>query len=266
MFRAIAPLFAFIVTACPGVAHEFWIEPYEYQVENSKGLVADLLVGQTFEGSPQVFFPDRATRSELIQDGKVVPYEGRMGDVPAIQLTTSQDGLLVLVHETRATTLKYKAWDDFAAFAEHKDFPDIEARHAERGLPRQDFFESYTRHVKALIGVGNARGADRETGMETEFLALTNPYTDDLSQGMRVRLLYQGNVRNDAQVEVFDRAPDKTVSVSLYRTDAVGEALIPVQPGHAYLFDAVVLRPAPAGGRPVWHSLWAALTFAVPDQ
>lgn len=254
------------VTACPGAAHEFWIEPHEYQVESGNDLVADLLVGQVFEGAPQVFFPDRATRSELMLNGQIIPYDGRMGDVPAIQVAEPGDGLLVLVHETRGTTLKYKAWEDFAAFAAHKDFPDIEARHAERGLPPKDFFESYTRHAKALVGVGDAEGADRETGMETEFVALANPYSDDLSQGMRVRLLYQGNVRADAQVEVFDRAPDKTVTVSLYRTDAFGEALIPVLPGHAYLFDAVVLRPAPEGGRPVWQSLWAALTFAVPGQ
>lgn len=264
--RFLAPLVAFVVTACPGGAHEFWIEPNEYQVESGGPVVADLLVGQGFEGSPQVFFPDRATRSEIIRDGEVAPYQGRMGDVPAIQVTETASGLLVLVHETRATTLKYKAWEEFAAFAAHKDFTDIETRHAERGLPRADFFESYTRHVKALIGVGDAEGEDRETGMETEFVALANPYTDDLSGGMPVRLLYQGQPRADAQVEVYDRAPDRSVSVFLSRTDSTGKALVPVRPGHVYLFDAVVLRPAPEGGRPVWHSLWAALTFAVPTD
>ncbi|SDC05725.1 Uncharacterized conserved protein, contains GH25 family domain [Ruegeria marina] len=262
--RVLALLIGLVAAACPGVAHEFWIEPHEYQVKSGAGVVADLLVGENFEGAPQVFFPDRATRSEVIRDGNVLPYQGRMGDVPAIQVAEPGAGLLILVHETRATTLKYKAWEDFAAFAAHKDFPDIEARHDERGLPRQDFFESYTRHAKVLIGVGGAEGEDRETGMETEFVALANPYTDDLSDGMPVRLLYQGRPRAGAQVEVFDRAPDKTVSVFLARTDAAGEAIVPVQPGHAYMFDAVVLRPAPEGGRPVWHSLWAALTFAVP--
>ena len=40
-------------------------------------------------------------------------------------------------------------------------------------------------------------------------------------------------------------------------------------PGHTYLLDAVILRPVNEGAAfdedlPVWESLWAALTFAVP--
>ncbi|AAV95329.1 hypothetical protein SPO2058 [Ruegeria pomeroyi DSS-3] len=251
-------------SAAPGLSHEFWIEPNEYQVETGAELVADLRVGERFEGASQVFFPDRAPRSEIRVGDEIRPYTGRMGDIPAIRLVADTPGLWVLVHETSPSTVKYKEWQKFADFAAHKDIPDIEAWHIARGLPRQDFFETYTRHVKALVGVGAAAGGDGETGMETEFIALTNPYTDDLSGGMRVRLLYQGKPRPDAQVEIFDRAPDGTVSVHLARTDTVGIASVPVAPGHDYLLDAVVLRPAPEAERAVWQSLWAGLSFAVP--
>jgi hypothetical protein len=87
---------------------------------------------------------------------------------------------------------------------------------------------------------------------------------------MAVALFYQDAPRPDAQVEVFARAPDGTVTVTLHRTDAAGEARVPVAPGHDYLFDAVVLRPSLEAGSqeraPVWETLWAALTFAVPDR
>ena len=53
--------------------------------------------------------------------------------------------------------------------------------------------------------------------------------------------------------------------ITYLATDAKGEAVIPVRPGHRYLLDAVVLREAPDGDGPVWESLWAAMTFAVPD-
>ncbi|MCE8511668.1 DUF4198 domain-containing protein [Ruegeria pomeroyi] len=251
-------------SASPGLAHEFWIEPHEFQVETGAELMADLRVGERFEGAAQVFFPDRAPRSEIRVAGEIRAYAGRMGDVPAIRLVADTPGLWVLVHETSPSSVKYKEWQKFADFAAHKDIPDIEAWHAARGLPRQDFFETYTRHVKALIGVGAAEGEDSETGMETEFVALTNPYTDDLSGGMRVLLLYQGQPRPDAQVEIFARAPDGAVTVHLARTDATGHATLPVLPGYDYLLDAVVLRPAPEGARAVWQSLWAGLSFAVP--
>ena len=54
------------------------------------------------------------------------------------------------------------------------------------------------------------------------------------------------------------------------RTDAAGEARVPVLPGRHYMLDAVVLR-APAAELAeardvVWESIWANLTFAVPDR
>ena len=66
--------------------------------------------------------------------------------------------------------------------------------------------------------------------------------------------------------ELWDRAPDGTVTVTLHRTDSTGHALLPVASGHVYMVDAVaMLETAPEAPRnAVWHSLWAALTFEVP--
>jgi 5-hydroxyisourate hydrolase-like protein (transthyretin family) len=79
-----------------------------------------------------------------------------------------------------------------------------------------------------------------------------------------VQLYYQGKPQSDAQVEIFDSAPDGTVHISLIRTDAQGRAVIPVASGHSYLLDAVRLRSYDGPQEAVWESLWASLTFAVP--
>lgn len=262
-----AALFTALATfgATASLAHEFWIEPQEYQVQSGADLVAGLRNGQKFSGIDLAYFEKRIQRFDLIHDGRSAPVQGRMGDVPAIQTTAPGDGLLVIVHQTAAKTLKYATWEKFSKFAAHKDFAVMRARHDARGLPDKGFSERYTRYAKALVGVGDARGADAPTGLETEFVALTNPYTEDLAGGMRVQLLYQGNPRADTQIEVFERSPEGVVAVSYARTDAQGRAAIPVLAGHTYLFDAVVLRAAPEGGKAVWETLWAALTFAVPD-
>ena len=127
--------------------------------------------------------------------------------------------------------------------------------------------ERYSRYGKALIAVGDGAGADREAGLETEIVALANPYTDDLSDGLPVRVLYQGAPRADAQVELFAKSPEGEVEITLLRTDAEGVALLPVTPGQVYLADAVVVRPLEpvAEDDPVWESLWASLTFKVPE-
>lgn len=231
-------------------------------MESGAPLIADLRNGEQFKGVALGYFTRQIARFDLAQGRRVQAVVGRMGDVPALQVTAGKPGLWAVLHETTPSLITYKEWEKFQAFAAHKDFPDIRARHTARGLPEAGFAERYTRHAKALVAVGHGRGADQARGLETEFVALQNPYAG--GDTLAVQLLYQGQPRSDAQIEMFARAPDGTVTVTLHRTDAQGQARLPVQPGHLYLLDAVVLRPADPASGAVWETLWAALTFEVP--
>jgi len=242
-------------------AHEFWIEAPVWRVAVGTPLVASLRNGEEFKGIELAYIAGRIARFDLVQNGTTTPVSARLGDRPALNVVPEAPGLITAVYESTPATLTYREWPKFTAFAAHKDFPDIEARHDARGLPRNGFTERYTRYAKALLASGTGAGSDAPAGLETEFVALTNPYTDP--GPVRVQLLYQGAPRADAQVEVFARAPDGSVTITAdTRTDAQGMASIDVKPGHAYLIDAVVLREGT--GDVAWETLWAALTFAVP--
>ncbi|WP_272004366.1 DUF4198 domain-containing protein [Roseovarius sp. ZX-A-9] len=268
MFTLLACLL--IAGAAPraAVAHEFWIEPQEFQVETGAPLTASLRNGQHFEGITLAYFDRRIIRFDWRMGGNVTPVTGRAGDNPALNLAAPEAGLMVLTYQSTASEVRYKTWEKFAQFAEHKSFADIQARHRARDLPDADFTEVYTRYAKSLIAIGAGMGADRATGLEIEIVALQNPYTRSETGPLPVQVLYQDAPRADAQVEIFERAPDGTVVVTTIRTDDAGIAQIPVRPGHAYLLDNVVLRvPAPAVAEAhgaVWETLWASLTFAVP--
>ena len=255
--------------AAPVASHEFWIEPDKYQVPIGGTLQADFKNGQNFKGSSLGFFDRRSETYAMITNETRTTLLPRSGDRPALNVPAPAGaGLAVVIHETAPSTLTYKEWAKFMKFADHKDFRAAARDHAAAGWPMEGFKERYTRHAKVLMTVGDGAGADASTGMQTEFVALSNPYAAGFDNTMHVRLLYQQAPRDGAQVEVFDRAPDGQVSVTLHRTNAVGEAQIPVLSGHSYLFDAVVLRPAAVAPDPakdpVWETLWAALTFAVP--
>lgn len=265
MLRVTLSALTLLCLSTAALGHEFWIEPQNYQVQKGAPFAAELRNGQKFSGTNLAFFDNRFERFDMIQGETITAVQGRMGDVPALQTTAQDTGLLVVVHQTKPSKITYKEWDKFQAFADHKDFGEMRARHESLGFPTDKFKETYTRHAKALIAVGDGKGADVATGMETEFVALSNPYTDDLTQGMAVQVLYKDAPRSAAQIEIFDRAPDKTVTITITHTDGEGRAMIPVLPGHTYLLDAVVLRQAPKGGDTVWETLWAALTFSVPD-
>lgn len=266
--RFLAPVF--VLCAWPAVAHELWIEPQTFVIEPDTMIVADLVNGENFEGTKLAFIPQRFEHFAIVSGGKFAPVESRIGSTPALAQPGIGTGLHVALYQSKPADLIYTEWEKFQRFLDHKDLDDdTRARHAALGATEDSFKEVYTRYSKTLVAVGDGAGADRRFGMETEIVALTNPYTDTVADGMRLQLFYQAAVRADEQIEIFERAPDGTVAVFLVRTDAEGVATVPVKPGHAYMADAVVLRePAPALAEArdaVWETLWANLTWAMPD-
>ncbi len=262
----LASLFVALSTTS-ALSHEFWIDPVAFFVPSGEPVVADIRIGQEYEGSAYAWIPRNFRLFEIAQGDKRTPVEGRMGDRPALNQIAG-DGLAVALHVTTDSRLAWSEFQKFEDFVRHKDADWALADHADRGLPDAGFAEAYSRYAKSLISVGDGAGADREYGLLTEIVALANPYTDDISGGFPVRLLYRGEPRADAQIEVFAKDAEGQVTITTVRTDAGGSAVIPVTPGSRYMLDAVVLREPSetlsAERNVVWESLWANLTFAVP--
>ncbi|MFW2544562.1 DUF4198 domain-containing protein [Primorskyibacter sp. 2E107] len=253
--------------ATPLSAHEFWIDPVAPEIPSGGTLQADIRVGSDLKGPAYSFVPPNFTRFEVVMGDTVTEVTGRGGDKPALNMAAPDDGLAVIVHVTREYKLTYDSWEKFETFCTHKDFRWALERHLERGYTKERVRELYSRHAKSLIAVGDGAGADREVGLAVEIVAEANPYTDDLSGGFPVRALYNGAPRADVQVELFEQAPDGDVSIRKYRTDDAGRTVLDLKPGYFYLVDHVVMReiePAEEDG-PVWESLWASLTFEVPE-
>ena len=74
-------------------------------------------------------------------------------------------------------------------------------------------------------------------------------------------------VINDQGEEIIEQTP--YVEKKIITADERGQVHLSLLPGRQYLFDSVKLQPI-KDADPVknaeWESLWAALTFAVPDS
>lgn len=258
---------AFALWAAPLTAHEFWIDPLDWQVPDGGQIEAHIRVGQDFRGADYAYVPPNFRRFDLVMDGGLSEVPGRLGDRPALNMPAPAQGLATVIHVTKDLILTYTDWQKFIDFAEEKDFTWALGEHAQRGLPVTRFKERYVRYGKSLIAVGAGAGADLNAGLEVEIVAQANPYTDDLSAGFPVSLYYQGETVAQAQVTLFEMTPSGTVTKAKFLTDASGQVLLPVKPGHSYLADHVVLRPVipQLDGDPVWESLWASLTFKVAE-
>jgi uncharacterized GH25 family protein len=264
---ALAAFLALFIGADKSNAHEFWISPEAYRAAVGDAVLADLRVGEEFRGSAQSYVPRNFTRFEVITPGAVLPVEGRIGDLPALNAEDLPEGLAVVVHETTVRDLTWDEWDRFAAFAEHKGLGDVATMQEERGLDRIDVREDYFRYAKSLIAIGHGHGQDGVVGLRTELVALANPYTDDLAGALPVQLWLDGEPRRTSQVEVFSRSVDGgDAELTLYETDGNGIVVISVAPGTEYLVNAVTLEPVePSGDTDAeWRTLWASLTFEVP--
>ena len=268
MFRPLLLAASLTCISFGAKAHEFWIAPAKHQVAPSDDIVAALIVGQDFAGNSQAYLPRSFERFDFMFEGRVVEVEGRLGDRPAMRVDAPGDGLVVVVHETTDLGLTWDEWEKFVAFVEHKDAEWTLQAHEARGLSKDSVREVYSRYAKSLVGVGGSAGSDFVAGLETEIVALENPYTDDMSDGIDVRLLYQGVPRRNEQIEIYERNAAGEVSVSTVRTDMDGVASVPVNPGSRYMLDAVVLREPVdqiyIDRNVAWESLWANITFGVP--
>jgi uncharacterized GH25 family protein len=257
-----------VAGACLGAgplgAHETWLEPERYQVRPGEAIGIDIRNGQHFAGMALPWLDRGIERFVVIEGPLERPITGRLGDMPAARVTPRAEGLMVVGLQSGLDRLTYADWAKFAAFVAEKELTGTLEAHRARALPETGFAEVYRRLAKTLIGVGAAEGADRALGFVTEFVALANPYAAGFDGEMAAQLLEDGAPRRGVRVTAFARAPDGTVTEAHLRTDAEGVVRLRVSPGHVYLLDAVIMRPAPAEADAAWLSLWAALSFAVP--
>ena len=142
-------------------AHEFWISPNSYTVAPGQQVEAHIRVGQNFKGSNYSFLPAQFKRFDLVQGDQVAPVQGTVGDRPALNMPVTDEGLLVVVHQTTDSFVTYRDAALFENFVRHKDFAWALDQHAERGLPETGFRERYSRYAKSLIAIGDGAGADR---------------------------------------------------------------------------------------------------------
>lgn len=257
----------FLTASMGAHAHEFWIEPHEYRIEAGSALVADVRVGQEFIGNPQAFIPSQMNTFNITDANGTREVNGRIGDLPAVNMVLEQSGLNIL---NLFSTTSVLTWDEFEKFEDFVSLHGLEwvlESHTERGLPETGYKEAYTRFVKALVAVGNGAGQDSFTGMFFELVAGANPYVDDVSGGMPITILFKGQPLPDMQVDLFFKDFEGELTRLSVMSDSDGRALVPNLGAGEYMVNVVhMIIPFEEDIERtgvVWHSLWGAITYAI---
>lgn len=270
--RVLAFVGLFAVSAMSASAHEFWIEPDASQISVGDDFTATLKVGQDLSGSTYSYLPPRFVRFTITVDGRTMPVKGRAGDNPALQMNAQEPGLQIVAYHSEFQSLTYASAEKFQQFLNYEGLDWVLDEHQKRGLPAENFRERYTRFAKSLVQVGpysgSARNMDQSVGLPIELVAMQSPYEPG-REWIDVKLLRSGTALEGIQVATFQRNADGTVVRRLTRSNRQGVAKIQIDNGGFFLVSAVqmeAVEPLQKGEAansrmPVWHSLWASLSF-----
>jgi uncharacterized GH25 family protein len=250
-------------------AHEFWVEPLEFKVETGKPIVAAIRNGQNFKGSSYSFINERFTRFDLVDASGSREVKGRRGDVPAAKVKPTQGGLHAFAYASTMRTVNYKTYEEFETFLKSKGLDKVLAEHSELELKGEKVREAYYRFAKALVQVGDDYGDDRSTGLRFEFVAEINPYESANTEGLPVRLLYEGEPFADADIQIFHFENGSEIAVKHHVTSgADGRVLIPAYDRGRFLINAVhIIEPGEEelAKKAQWTTLWASLTYELRE-
>lgn len=118
---------------------------------------------------------------------------GGRGDTSVLSVTTGESGTYVIGVSLRPRELRLDA-KDFNDYLAHDGLPDVLEARRNGGELDRPALERYSKHVKALVQVGDRRTEGYRTvlGYPAELIPLDNPYTMKPGRMIRLRALVGG--------------------------------------------------------------------------
>lgn len=265
--RRVATLTIGLLAAVVAVAygHDMFVKPARYFVEEHAEVLVRILNG-TFSRSENSI--DRVR----VQDISVVSPAGHerldtaswsaTGDTSTFRLRTGATGTYVVGASTKPSVIPLDA-KAFNTYLRDEGIPDVLDARRKSGDLQKAARERYSKHVKALVQVGQTRTAHFGTalGYPAELVPLDNPYALAVGDTLRVHTLVDGTPAANQYVLFGGRTPKGGRLVQRHvRSDSAGVAHIPLrQRGIWYLKFINMARVATDSVD--YESRWATLTF-----
>lgn len=261
---------AVIFFATPALAHDFWIQPAQFQVATNAPLRATFQVGhgalrERWNNNDRIimlgdFFAGR--RSDRLRDLQ------SKGDVDLVT-RLAPDGLHILGMQTTHSTSELPAirFNDYVKEEGLALIMSSRQRTGRTGTPGR---ERYSRRAKALVQVGaqtgsNQGNATRPIGLKLEIVPDRNPYALDASRILPVHVLYNGRRLPNATVKLTNLANDeKPVAIAI--TDRLGRARFRVPARGNWLLNVVWGEPVAGDKRVEFDTTFSSMTFGYPSS
>jgi uncharacterized GH25 family protein len=255
--------------APPVAAHEMFLKAREYVVTPNSEQVIRLMNG-TFDESENSISRDRMAAVSIAANGRATspPEDAWYDDENSsyLRYRTGDAGTYVIGVSTRSSIITLSR-DDFIAYLRHDGILDTLAKF-EKDKELQEVRERYSKHVRAIVQVGEERSADHSMplGYPIEILLDQNPYDLELGDELSFRVLFEGKPVNNQIVRVsyegFEGGDSAHGSGNAYmlRTDEEGRARF-ILNDRAVWYIALIHMQKMNDDEVDYESNWATVTF-----
>lgn len=256
-----------LVAAGVGAAHDMFVKPARFLVTENAAVLVRVLNG-TFSKS------ENSIARPRVRDISVVGPAGRRqidtadwsatGDTSTFRVTTGAAGTYVIGASTRPNVIPLEA-KDFNLYLQEDGIPDVLEARRQAGELDRSARERYSKHVKALIQVGQQRSDHfaTELGYPAELVPLENPYALPRGRALGVRTLVDGAPAPNQYVLYGGRTPNGgRIEQRSVRSDSTGVASIPLRTPGIWYIKFINMARVP-GDTVDYESKWATVTFQV---
>jgi len=248
-------------------AHDLFLKFDSYFLKpNSKAIVR--LLNGTFRASENPVARDRMSDASIVK-----PSGERLhplltdwrdeGKTALLDLQTGEAGTYVAGLYTKPRELPLKA-AQFNNYLAHDGVPDTLAARKRDGELNKDAHERYSKHVKAIFQVGEARTDSFKTalGYPVEIIPQQNPYALKIGQTLDVLCVKDGQPLAGQFVLAGRELNGKELAAPSVRTDERGLAHI-VLKSKGKWYVKFIHMTAVNDSQVNYESKWATLTFEV---
>jgi hypothetical protein len=269
-YRHVGVLFAGTITAFLAAAHAFahdlWLVPPE-KLELKKAAFFRANSGSKFPKSDHAPDPAKLKRRLLVRpDGKegVLEAAGTADKSGLLKVEPNVPGIYLIAVETEPKLITLEA-DEFNHYLISDGLAHIYRLRRREGILAKPGRERYSKSPKAIVKVGTGGDGDacRVVGLPLEIVPLRSPFALKVGDTLRVRVLFRDNPLPGANLG-WDTPGEGDGPVGTVRTDAGGEALVPIAQG-GLMTIRLTHMTRPKAAEYEWESFWTTLTFRVPE-
>jgi uncharacterized GH25 family protein len=250
-----------LATAGTLLAHDLFLKLDSYFVAPGASFVVRVLNG-TFTQSEGAVARNRVRDISVMTPAGLTQLDttawAAQGDTSLLTVSTRESGTYVVGASLGPLEITLEA-KEFNAYLEHDGVPDVLAARRKANELDRPARERYSKHVKALVQVGDRRSDGYQTalGYPAELIPLDNPYTLKPGGMLRVRAVVDGEPVANQLVIAGGHSTARAA-----RTDRAGVVGIRISSPGAWYVKFISMRPA-VDSTIDYESKWATLTFGV---